>query len=132
MTKPAKQFGKDQREFFKLISTEEHMGELKKILRGDSPHLHPARTLRRYHRRQGAGLSVRHVSTRPAAWISPALHLKAIRAYDQFQTDGVAVAEHAADDFLDNPLDYMEKLLGQAKKLKAGGIVRPRNAFMAL
>lgn len=29
------------------------------------------------------------------------------------------MADHAADDFLDNPLDYMEKLLHQARKLKA-------------
>ncbi|GHE22832.1 hypothetical protein GCM10017767_33530 [Halomonas urumqiensis] len=54
-----------------------------------------------------------------AMWISPKFHLKVIRAYDQLQTEGVAVADHAADDLIDNPLDYMEKLLGQAKQLKA-------------
>ncbi|WP_240538771.1 KilA-N domain-containing protein [Halomonas sp. SH5A2] len=54
-----------------------------------------------------------------AMWISPKFNLKVIRAYDQLQTDGVAVAENAAEDLLENPLPYMEKLLGQAKQYKA-------------
>lgn len=33
-----------------------------------------------------------------AMWISPSFHLKVIRAYDTLQTQGGAVAEHAADD----------------------------------
>jgi len=53
-----------------------------------------------------------------AMWISASFSLKVIRAFDQLQTDGVAVADHAADDILENPLDYMEKLIGQARKLK--------------
>ena len=32
-----------------------------------------------------------------AMWISPAFHLKVIRAYDTLQTQGIAVAEHVAD-----------------------------------
>ena len=34
MTKAAKQFGKDQREFFKLKSTDEYINELEQVLRG--------------------------------------------------------------------------------------------------
>ena len=37
-----------------------------------------------------------------AMWISPAFHLKVIRAYDRLQTQGVAVADHAAADLLEN------------------------------
>ncbi len=43
-----------------------------------------------------------------AMWISPAFHLKVIRAYDRLQTQGVAVADHAAADLLENPLKYLE------------------------
>lgn len=50
-----------------------------------------------------------------AMWISPAFHLKVIRAYDRLQTQGVAVADHAAADLLENPLKYLEALMGQAK-----------------
>ena len=53
-----------------------------------------------------------------AMWISPAFHLKVIQAYDTLQTQGVAVAENAAEDFIKNPLDYFGKLLEQAKRLQ--------------
>lgn len=39
-----------------------------------------------------------------AMWISAAFHVKVLRAYDTLQTQGVAVAEHAAEDLLKNPL----------------------------
>lgn len=39
-----------------------------------------------------------------AMWISPAFHLKVIRAYKTLQTQGIAVAEHAAASFLDQCL----------------------------
>ena len=45
-----------------------------------------------------------------AMWISPAFHLKVIRAYDQLQTRGIAVAEHTMSDFLDAPFTFHEKL----------------------
>lgn len=38
-----------------------------------------------------------------AMWISPAFHLKVIRAYDTLATKGVAVHENAAADLLSNP-----------------------------
>ena len=50
-----------------------------------------------------------------AMWISPAFHLKVIRAYDELQTQGIAVAEHAAEDVLSNPLDYFERILQQTR-----------------
>lgn len=53
-----------------------------------------------------------------AMWISPAFHLKVIRAYDTLQTQGIAVADHAAADMLANPLVYFERVLQQAKQLE--------------
>jgi prophage antirepressor-like protein len=53
-----------------------------------------------------------------AMWISPKFHLKVIRSFDTLQTQGVAVAEHAAEDLLKNPLKYLEALMGQAKDLQ--------------
>lgn len=52
-------------------------------------------------------------------WISPKFNLKVIRAFDTLQTQGVAVAAHAAEDVLNDPLSYMEKIFAQAKVLKA-------------
>ncbi len=54
-----------------------------------------------------------------AMWISPAFHLKVVEFFDRGQTQGVAVAEHAAADFLKNPIPFVEILLDQAKKLQA-------------
>lgn len=38
-----------------------------------------------------------------AMWVSPAFHLKVIRFFDRGVKDGVAVADHAASDLLENP-----------------------------
>jgi hypothetical protein len=54
-----------------------------------------------------------------AMWISPKFHLKVIRAYDTLQTQGIAVAEHAAQDVLQNPIAYMKKIILQAEELQA-------------
>ena len=54
-----------------------------------------------------------------AMWISPAFNLKVIRAFDTLQTQGVAVADHAAEELLNDPFPFMEKLFAQAKILKA-------------
>ena len=43
-------------------------------------------------------------------WISATLKLKASEAYDKLQTNGVAVSEHAAEDFLKNPMKCMRTL----------------------
>lgn len=50
-----------------------------------------------------------------AMWISPSFNLKVIRAYDTLATQGVAVHENHAEDFLNNPIKYMRTLLDQAE-----------------
>jgi hypothetical protein len=52
-----------------------------------------------------------------AMWISPAFQLKVSEAYDKLQTNGVAVSEHAAEDFLTNPMKYMRALMTQAEAI---------------
>lgn len=54
-----------------------------------------------------------------AMWISPAFHLKVVEFFDRGQTQGVAVADHAVEDVLNDPFAFMEKLFAQAKILKA-------------
>ncbi len=54
-----------------------------------------------------------------AMWISPAFHLKVVEFFDRGQTQGVAVADHAVEEVLDDPFAFMEKLFTQAKILKA-------------
>ena len=54
-----------------------------------------------------------------AMWISPQFNLKVIRAFDTLQTKGVAVADHAAADFLKNPVPFMKEMISQAEKLQA-------------
>lgn len=54
-----------------------------------------------------------------AMWISPQFHLKVVEFFDRGQTQGVAVADHAVEDVLNDPFAFMEKLFAQAKILKA-------------
>jgi len=48
-----------------------------------------------------------------AMWISADFQMKVIDAYDQLQTQGIAVADHAAEDLLANPMAYMERVFEQ-------------------
>jgi len=54
-----------------------------------------------------------------AMWVSPKFHLEVIRSYDRLATEGVAVHYTAAESVLEDPLSYMEKIIAQAKVLKA-------------
>ncbi|EWH02534.1 hypothetical protein Q427_08190 [Halomonas sp. BC04] len=45
-----------------------------------------------------------------AMWVSPKFHLNATRADDTLQTQGIAVADHAADDLLINQIDALHLL----------------------
>ncbi|GEK46020.1 hypothetical protein HPA02_03030 [Bisbaumannia pacifica] len=54
-----------------------------------------------------------------AMWVSAKFHMKVVDFFDRGQTQGIAVADHAADDLLTNPLAYFEKVLAQAKQLQA-------------
>ncbi len=67
--------------------------------------------------RNGGTFVVKELVYAYAMWISPVYHLKVIRAYDRMVTDGVAVHENATLDFLDNPLKYLQAIIGQAQTL---------------
>lgn len=54
-----------------------------------------------------------------AMWISAKFHLEVIRSYDRLATEGVAVHASPAEAVLDDPLTYMEKVIAQARVLKA-------------
>jgi hypothetical protein len=54
-----------------------------------------------------------------AMWISPKFHLKVINFFHRGMTQGVAVADHAVDNLLDDPLSYFRKILEQAEAIKA-------------
>lgn len=75
--------------------------------------------LHRTDGRNGGTYACKAVVYEYAAWISAEFRLKVYEAYDNLQTQGVAVAEHAAEDVLANPLKYMRTVLEQAEQLQA-------------
>ena len=67
--------------------------------------------------RHGGTFAIKELVYAYAMWISPVYHLKVIQAYDRMVTDGVAVHENAAQALLDNPLKYLQAIMGQAQAL---------------
>lgn len=45
--------------------------------------------------------------------------MKVVRDFKRLNKEGIAVADHAAQDLLNDPLKYFEKVLAQAKELQA-------------
>lgn len=99
-------------DFLRMETTKELTAE---IYSGDS-RITPVVALRGFN---GGTFAVKELVYAYAMWISPAFHLKVIRAYDRLATQGVAVHENAAADVLKNPLKYLRSVLDQAEELQA-------------
>lgn len=114
-------------QFFRLDSTESLVLELVNCA---DVHITPIQAKRG---QAGGTYAVRELVYAYAMWISPAFNLKVIRAFDRLQTQGVAVADHAAEDLLKNPLKYLEAIIGQAKELQARlAVVEPKAEAFSL
>ncbi|MBX6273921.1 KilA-N domain-containing protein [Pseudomonas aeruginosa] len=101
----------DTREFLDRDSTQELVQELASEMT-DFP-------VNKTRGRFGGTFVVKELVYAYAMWISPKFHLEVIRSYDRLATEGVAVHASAAEAVLDDPLTYMEKVIAQAKVLKA-------------
>ena len=82
--------------------------DLIKELNTGNPRIIPVESLRG---RYGGTFVVKELVYTYAMWISPAFHSKVVRAFDTLQTQGVAVAERAAADFLKKLVPFVEVLL---------------------
>lgn len=99
--------------FLRLDTTEELTKEIQNTISGG---LEPVASKAG---RNGGTFVVKELVYAYAMWISPKFHLEVIRSYDRLATEGVAVHASAAEAVLDDPLTYMEKVIAQAKVLKA-------------
>lgn len=99
--------------FLRLDTTEELTKEIQNTISGG---LEPITSKAG---RYGGTFVVKELVYAYAMWISAKFHLEVIRSYDRLATEGVAVHASAAEAVLDDPLTYMEKVIAQAKVLKA-------------
>lgn len=97
--------------FMRRVETSELVAELEKSAKTQS--------FVKLMGRNGGTFVVKELVYAYAMWISPKFHLEVIRSYDRLATEGVAVHASAAEAVLDDPLTYMEKVIAQAKVLKA-------------
>lgn len=100
-------------QFFRLDTTEALVNRLSKYA-----HLH-IKPVESSRGRYGGTYVVKQLVYAYAMWISPDFHLKVIEFFDRGMTQGVAVADHAAEAVLKNPLSYFRKVLEQAEALQA-------------
>lgn len=101
----------DEDAFMRRVETSELVAELEKSAKTQS--------FVKLMGRNGGTFVVKELVYAYAMWISPKFHLEVIRSYDRLATEGVAVHTSAAEAVLDDPLSYMEKIIAQAKQLKA-------------
>lgn len=100
-------------EFIRRPETQDFISELSNT---DISRIPPVQSKRGFN---GGTYVVKELVYAYAMWVSPAFQLMVIQAYDTLQTQGIAVAEHAAEDLLADPLTYLERVFNQAKQLKA-------------